>query len=161
MTTNWCLGGFRSAPSTFGDTYEPDEARRAGSMEKMEKKQGASLRVLRISRQPSVPADYSCLEPARRARGRALCEALLICCCDINQAVGSVCCQKGIGGQPARAIDRCWAPRRRAAGRAAAPPRQIHHDAAAAPGRPPTELWLPSRGRAQASRHSCGRRRPK
>ena len=70
---------------------------------------------------------------------------------DLNQAVGSL----------ERAIDRCWAHPQRAAGRAAAPLPQIHHGAAAAPVRPPTELWLPSRGRAQASRHSCGRRRPK
>ena len=59
------------------------------------------------------------------------------------------------------AIDRCWAHPQRAAGRGAAPRPQIHHDAAAAPGRPHTARWLPNRGRAQASRHSCGRRRPK
>ena len=40
MTTNRYLGGFRSTPFTFGDTYEPDEAHGAGSMEKMEKKTG-------------------------------------------------------------------------------------------------------------------------
>ena len=59
MSTILCLGTFRRKLATSGDTCEPDKTRLAGSMEKMGKKQGASPRVLRISRQPSVPADYS------------------------------------------------------------------------------------------------------
>ena len=43
-------------------------------------------------------------------------------------------------------------PRRRAAGLlGAAPPPPIHHDATAAPGRPPTAHWLPNRGRRSPS----------
>ena len=55
-------------------------------------------------------------------------------------------------------LARCWAHPQRAVGRAAAPRPQIHHDAAAAPGRPPTARWLPNRGNHRASRRSCGRR---
>ena len=56
------LGGFRSTPFTFGDTYEPDEARgefAVGSMGKIDKKVG------RFSESPADlsaairPRDYS------------------------------------------------------------------------------------------------------
>ena len=116
----------------------------AGSMEK-------NSALLRESRESlgsrQFPPTTAGSEPARRARAA---ERFARRCCHGDKS-GS--------GQPCRAIDRCWAHPQRAAGRGAAPPQQIRRDDAAAPGRPPTELWLPSRGRAQASRRSCGRRR--
>ena len=148
-TTNWCLGGFRRTPATSGDTCDPDEARRAGSMEKMEKKQGASPGALRVSRSHQSPPTTPAWSPLDGAAQQS--------------ALQSAGCHRDKSGcgQPARTIDQCWAPRRRAAGHAAAPPQQIHHDAAAALGRPPTEHWLPNRGSRRVSLRSCGKRRPR
>ena len=142
----------------------------------IERKQRASPRAPRTSRQPSVAGKYpwspldACLAerfwqalsslsaPVRRAT-------------NISQFADSICCSircgqlyEGVRQRDCHTsvrLARCWAHPQLAAGRAAGPPQQIHHDAAAAPGRPPTAHWLPSRGRAQASRRSCVRRRPK
>ena len=61
MSTNLCLGTFRRKLATSGDTCEPDEARRAGSMEKMEKKTGRFSESPAGLSEPSVIADYSWL----------------------------------------------------------------------------------------------------
>ena len=127
---------------------------------------------------PTTPG----LEPASRAARQSAfgrrCRALgarAARATNIGQFRDSICCSNICGQpyegvrQPPRPLDgytsvrlaRCWAHPQLAAGRAAAPPQQIHHDAAAAPGRPPTEHWLPNRGNHRASRHSCGRRRPR
>ena len=150
MSTILCLGTFRRKLATSGDTCEPDESPRDARN---------GLRREKAARFSKSPADLSAAVSPRQlllvwsplddaARQSALQGAAAT---DLNQAVGSL----------ERAIDRCWAHPQRAAGRAAAPRPQIRHDAAAAPGRLPTAHWLPSHGRAQASRHSCGRRRPK
>ena len=142
------------------------------------RKQRASPRALRISRQPSVPADYSRFGARSTMPGRALLAgaveplgARAARATNISQFADSICCSIRCGQlyEGVRQRDcytsvrlaRCWAHPQLAAGRGAAPPLQIHHGAAGAPGRPPTARWLPNRGNLRASRRSCGRRRLK
>ena len=169
--------GAYDVPATSGDTCEPDESPR-DTRNRLHREKAA-----RFSKSPAdLSAAISCrqipLEPARRMPGRALLAgaveplgARAARATNISQFADSICCSIRCGQlyEGVRQRDcytsvrlaRCWAHPQLAAGRAAGPPQQIHHDAAAAPGRPPTAHWLPSRGRAQASRRSCVRRRPK
>ena len=169
-------GGWPRSPATSGDTCEPDESPR-------DARNGLHREIAaRFSKSPAyLSAAISCrqipLEPARPCLAERFWQALSSLSApvrratNISQFADSICCSIRCGQlyEGVRQRDcytsvrlaRCWAHPQLAAGRAAAPPQQIHHDAAAAPGRPPTEPWPPSRGRAQASRHSCGRRRLK
>ena len=172
-------GGWPRSPATSGDTCEPDEARGEFAVGSMEKNRALLREPFECLGSHQSPPTTPGLEPASRAARQSAfgrrCRALgarAARATNIGQFRDSICCSNICGQpyegvrQPPRPLDgytsvrlaRCWAPRRRAAGHAAAPPRQIRRDAAAAPGRPPTELWLPSRGRAQVSRRLCGRR---
>ena len=61
MTTNRYLGGYQSTPFTFGDTYEPNEARGEFAVGSMEKNSALLREPCGSLGSHQFPADYSWL----------------------------------------------------------------------------------------------------